>query len=742
MASAHIDMPPGLRCCCGSADCALLAHNARLLDGLERHVSQAAQLGQALLVRHEEYVADSERERKHMMATIERLEEEKLELEANNAQCIKANRDLLDQLENLNEAVADSDAHIEALTDTLRSSEEELDRLSLLAARTQLLEKQLIDLEREQSQLQFNLDAKLVDERTAIQRWKTAEHTIVDLQDQTDRIEKEAKEERERHVKVVARMERKMAIEEELNTAAGRLKAKGVNDKGGTNVVSHFVKDILLDNANLQHGISELREMLVSSNEEVERLRDQLKMHQPISSEEPLGLNLQKELGAEAEAALNQEVHIHHHYHSTKASKNKQQAPRRPKKKRFSLTPTHFDPPPSRDRSSATTMLQQTSITIPATQRWSQASTLLAGSCPASPVTESHRGSVYDRVFSDVAYDSSRPTSPPDSIDLHSPMFGPTKDNDFIFDHDFMSRHQRRRSSALKPPLLSAIRNTVTPTSMITKSTPVTAIISAVSPTNSLSNDTLILSPPFEPGPQSMIPEENEDASLHSLTSPKKHETMDDILSPLRTSRPTLRRHISHESLISVSGMDIHTLQSRPSQLLYSPTPRFTTPGGAGSAGPELTPWTATAHGMLSKDAVNRSALTRSLSSMANQQRGTKKAVAPASSNMGIGKFVGGWVFGKWSGTSGTTTPIVEASRPASISSQQAESVLSSTPSTTAADQMKKKAAEKPKVRPSGVNQSGPIWGFFDVPEAPAKVVVQDYDAVALGEALAESSQH
>jgi DNA repair exonuclease SbcCD ATPase subunit len=206
---------------------------------------------QALLVRHEAYVADSERERKHMIQTIETLEKGKMELEAKNAETIKANRDLLDQLEQLNGTAAESDTHIQALEDTLRSTEAELERLSSLAARTQLLERQLIDLEREQSQLQSSLDAKSVDERTAIQRWKVAERTIIDLQDQIDRIEREAREERQRHVEVVARMERRMAVEGELSTAAARLKAKAGHDKGGgTNVVSHFVKDILHDNAN------------------------------------------------------------------------------------------------------------------------------------------------------------------------------------------------------------------------------------------------------------------------------------------------------------------------------------------------------------------------------------------------------------------------------------------------------------------------------------------------------------
>src|SRR5690349_14476490 len=104
---------------------------------------------QALLLRHEAYVAGSERERRQMMDTIERLEGEKLALEAKNAQTIKANRDLLDQLEQLNESICGSDAQIQALQDTLRSTEEELQRLSSLAARTQLLEAQLFDLERE-----------------------------------------------------------------------------------------------------------------------------------------------------------------------------------------------------------------------------------------------------------------------------------------------------------------------------------------------------------------------------------------------------------------------------------------------------------------------------------------------------------------------------------------------------------------------------------------------------------------
>ncbi|KAF2627695.1 hypothetical protein BU25DRAFT_392953 [Macroventuria anomochaeta] len=763
MSTSSAGCIPGPRCCCGSSDCAFLAHNGRLLDGLERDVSKAAQLGQALLVRHEAYVADSERERRQMMANIERLENEKLELEAKNAQTIKENRDLLDQLEQLNESVCGSDAQIQALQDTLRSTEEELQRLASLAARTQLLEAQLFDLEREQSRLQHNLETKTVDERTAIQRWQKAERTLGDLQDQIDRIEREAGEERERHVEVVARMERRMAVEGELGSAAARLKAKAGQEKGGSTVVSHFVKDILLDNANLQHGILELREMLVNSNEEVERLRDQLRIHQPVSTsptQEVPRSTLDKEIDLETdivEPVGGQELHIHHHYHGSKPSKNppKVQAQRRySKKKRFSLTSGHFDPAPPLGRNSTATILSQTAVTVPNSHRWSQATTLGPGSLPSSPVSDSHRGSMYDRVFSDAAYDSSRPTSPPDSIDMHSPMFGPTNSNDVSFDLDSTPRHHRRsRSRGLKPPMmLSTFRSASSPIVMATKSA-AHAVISAVSsPVGSYTNDAFALSPTpsIHPEPQAAIPEENEDASVlvpeHVLVTPDETETDNDLISPVTHTRPALRHHASHESLISISGMDIHTLQSRPAQLLMSNRSRFSTPKGAGSADPELTPWTATAHGSLSQGRADSNRSRSFLySTITNQKCGPRKNEGPAT-----GKSSGGWFFGKWGATptSISTSPAASPSlRPTSSGSRQTQSSQDTAkatppePTTAKGKAAAKSTVAKPKLRPSGVNQNGPIWGFFDsIPETPTKVVVMDYDAEALGEALNDRS--
>ncbi|KAF2796108.1 hypothetical protein K505DRAFT_348158 [Melanomma pulvis-pyrius CBS 109.77] len=722
---------PEARCCCGNRECAFLAHNGKLLEGLENNVSKAAQLGKALLVRHEAYVADSERERRQMSATIDSLEQEKFELENRNAQTIKANRDLLDKLEQLNDAVADSDDQIRMLTNTLHSTEQELQRLSSLAARTQSLERQLIDLEREQAQLQGTLEDKVGDERTAIQRWKRAETTIGDLQDQIDRIEKEAREEHERHLEIVARMERRIAVDGELATAAGRLKAQAGHEKSGSSVVSHFVKDILLDNTNLQHGILELREMLMCSNEEVELLREQLRAHQPVSpttEDVAAPSSLQRELGNDA--VFNPELHIHHHYHNPPQRKEtpvKVLPQRRPRKKRFSLT---FTPPAPPDPSSPAAILSQATATVPPnTNRWSNATTLAPSSVPGSPLSMSHRGSVYDRVFSDVAYDSSRPTSPSDSVDLASPSFGPSKARESLYSQDLAYRHQRRKSQSLKPPSLSTIRSASTPISLTAKSSPATAIISAISPANSLANDIFTLSPSLH----AAIPEEIEDPPTQDtnyLTSPTYDS--DEAFSPTTHYRPSLRRAASHESLISVSGMDIHTLQSRPAQLLFSSTPHFSSPGSGTSIKPELTPWTATATGSMTRRNLDSSTRNRSLlhSTIANQKRGINSAQKPAPNT--LGKKVGGWVFGKW-GAGPTVSPL----RPVSSASSNSQSTQGSSKKK---DEAAKRAEKELKLRPAGVNQSGPIWGFFDaIPPTPTKVVVTELDEDALGDALTES---
>lgn len=238
---------------------------------------------QALLDRHESYMAESEEERRRMAASLEQLENDKKVLEARNAIVAQENQDLLHQLDCMNSQIADSDAQIESLMATLSSAQYENKRLMALAARTIELETEMTAMEVEHSRLREELVTSQQEEKSAIHRWQHAETTLRDLNDQIYKIEREAHDEREKHVKICGQMERKRVVEKELEGAAGRLRGAAAaaastlgRDKGGTNVVSHFVRDILQDNTNLQAGIVELRELLQTSNEEVQNLREQV----------------------------------------------------------------------------------------------------------------------------------------------------------------------------------------------------------------------------------------------------------------------------------------------------------------------------------------------------------------------------------------------------------------------------------------------------------------------------------
>jgi len=686
---------------------------------------------QALLMRHEAYIADSEKERKGMMTHIESLELEKQALEKKNSAVIEENRGLLDQLEAINSAVADSDTHVTNLQATLHSTQLELQRLSHLAARTERLEQQLADYEREQAVWQASLDGKEESEKSAVRRWQKAERTLADLEEQIERIEREAKEEKERHVEVVGRMERRHAVEKELNSAAGRLKGAAAaktsgRDPGGTNVVSHFVKDILSDNANLQMGIVELREMLQNSNDEVDNLRKQLFEHQPAPDPEEAEQKTPKRssLRAELTRATSQELHVHHHYHApTTASKTS--TIRKPKKKRYgALTPGHFTPPTSGystprssisfgTPSSAATILQQTAVSIPHTtgraNRFSTQSnqtyrSVLSSSGPSSPQSTNRTSSLFDHVFSDAGHESSRPTSP-ETEDPGSPMFAPMKPKP-AFRHTIRTKsapivHRRGISPTVSRPSMDSMLGT--------------SVDAAFTLADSATN-------------QDAIPEENEgdwqDEAFalteadSNVTSPPSDELLDPIYNNQSLYKPSLRRAASHESLLSVSGMDIHTLQTRPSQLLMGmPDGRSFTSGAVIS---DATAHAARPAAMSRPEASGRTLLN----GVAAEQR-----IAGRSS---LGSKVGGWVFGRW-GATPAPAATKSNSDARSISSSNSGSKPAVDPEVTP-----KKAA--PKMRMPGINQSGPIVGFLPEVKRQYPPVMSSLDEDGLTKALGDGN--
>ena len=650
---------------------------------------------QALLVRHESEMAKAEEDRLTMTETIERLETGKRNLEDENARTVQENRNLLNQLEELNNMVGESDTHVQSLNATLGDTRRELQRMTGLANRASHLESELASMEVEQANLQDKLATSNELQRSTTLRWKTAERTIGQLQDQIDKIERESQEEREKHVEVVGRFERQRIAEKDLGSAAGRLDGAAVAmtsgvRQTGSNVVSHFVKDILQDNANLQMGIHELREMLLGSNAEVESLREQMLLHQPLEETAPQK-SLSAELGSASPLEAVPELHVHHHYYGSETSKReKPPIRRRSRRRRAFVTPGHFSP--YSGTSTPRTLYDQGTgeaassaaiapILKPApTSRWSTTSHTTSSSAPSSAQSDRRASSVFDSL--DIATVSSRPTSSASS-NLSSPLI--TASGTLHLD----KAPERKISAATHLSPKSPARQHLPSNS---HATPKAAKVSLESNRQA------------SRARHETIPEEQEQSgSLKAERS--SHEPTSSIhsssSSPFSPQRPTLHRTISHSSLISISGMDIHTLRARPSQMftgqgfapfnpLLAPAPTL----AQASSKPITTPILATGRPAFQRRGRGENEYTRSLlaarASMTNVEKPT------------LGQKVGGWVL-----------------------------ALSGAATVSASD-------SRAKARLSGVNQNGPIGGFGRPKKAESVVQPVEVDTKLLQEALGE----
>jgi hypothetical protein len=704
---------------------------------------------QALLHRHESYMAEAEEDRHRLVSSIDDLEREKQQVQAENARIVEENRSLLEQLDNLNQAVAESDDHVKSLTVTLENTEAELRRLTVAATRAAELEAQLALMETEQSKLQESLVSVQEDEKSAVQRWKQAESTLRDLHDQVDRIEKEAREERDRHTELVQRMERKRAVERELDNAAGRLKGAAAaselsRNAGGTNVVSRFVKDILQDNANLQVGIMELRDMLQSSNEEVQNLREQVISHQPLAGADEEdnvqprpSTTLSEELRAKEERRVSKELHIHHHFHTPTPAPNtkKEKGPlnRRVKKRRPALlspvamhSATQAQSPrrglhrSQSSGSSMSTILSQTSVSIPphsSSRRWSSQSHA-PDSLASSPRSAFRTSSIFDRV--ERGADFSQPTSPESTV-FSSPLMHARNlkgiDMPFRPIGGFDNHDAHDDLSAFEDDIYSR-QDFLNTGDSVTR----------------------------EPD----IPEESEPSSSVAYFSPMGEPltTTEDEIFTMHVQPSSLRRSSSHDSLLSVSvaGMDIHTPTSRhkrmgdwhpgmriPRRILSPSVELLSTPPVISA--PAITVDRATSSEHKSQSLLASMAArnhtksdTASVVSTDSTSTGSTATLGPRKAST-LGRRMGGWVLGRWG------IAAVSSDNDSQDPTNSPNTSVTSSPSTSAPKPPDPLAL---RFRYPGVNQKGPIMGLRPPPPAPISIHAQSIDENLLRESLAE----
>ena len=742
---------------------------------------------QALLVRHESYVASAESDRKQLLAKMDALEQEKRTLESKNQATIEENRKLLDQLELLNSAVAESESHAESLTEAMQSTERELERLQGLVGHTERLQRQLARLEEEQERLHGEVGVTKDNERAAWQQYQQAQRTILSLHVQIEEIEREVSEERERHADLLERINRRKAVETELRASAARLNRAPTHATSST-VVSHFVKDILQDNANMQLGVMELRELLQQSNEEVEKLREQL-TEQPSSAElttAPLRPPL-PDLGVELGT---KELHVHHHYHApSPTTEQAVKAPRshirrvaKRKRAQFPHTPHSGlqTPRPSigsvwRPASppSSSTILSHTTVTVPQqapiAQRWSvqsnQTGFTTSSSLPSSPFSESDW--IFDQPSGALNTDLSRPTSP-ESNGIFSPG---QQSRANVRKWNSRVKHGRHASESLSASdlVLGLASRASTSCAELAgdaiHTNPPASVLNAVEPLSDAS---------------SIIHEENEDqlgtpAHNSSSTSDRRNDEEEPPDSPFDPS--SFIRRERRGSMLSISGMDIHTLSARPSQLFIGGASRrnLSAPIVAATSTAFTSAVFSSANATAIRPDPNRNgtgsgdaSLSKSyLSSVARDEGRRSLAKKPSKGILGAGKSIGGWVFGKWgvaavdldsparprtAAQSPAPALVASSTRSAAVSTASTANTMPTLPIAInpAISRLKGKATLSPspspanasplKLRPPGVNQFGPIFGFRPEPPTPFKTRVDaaEVDLSALRQGLEE----
>ncbi|KAL8627704.1 hypothetical protein Q9189_006601 [Teloschistes chrysophthalmus] len=684
-----------------------------------------------------------------MAASIDQLECDKEELEAANAKSIEENRNLLDQLEELNNTASTSDDQISSLNATLQSTCQELERVNGLAARAVQLEAELSLMETETTGLNDKLLSSQEDCRSVSERWKDAQRTICTLQEQIDRMEAEARDERERHTEVMNRYERRRVVERQLESAAGRLKGaaaattKGNPGESKKHVVSHFVKDILADNASLQMGIMELREMLTGSNEEVQNLRQQMLLHQEVQPDQqpdnPL-VTMEHDLnrGTMAEPDSVPALHVHHHYHEASKAGPVRQRSKARRSRRFSRVASGVSTPKSGletpnsqnirspSPSTAATILSQTAVSIPPPPEYSNPHRLSTHSANRrmSFAPSSQPSSAHPSMF-DFMSESSRPTSPADSIDVFSPPLLPVRSK------------RLNSTSSHEPPSPRTVRIRYSDTA------------------GGLHiMDDYLDNPGGSPHrigiDSNTIPE-----------SPEQDLKSNPLDRPIQQGRqkPGLRRSASHESILSISANPSrHRHSSHPLRTKHSLI--FRGSALARNSHASLTPSSPTTTLLSSKPVVAAVAspfpisISSDSSSQQQQQhhhndeRATNRTVSAQAklsssllcpphqppNNTTLSKRLGGWTWGKW-GIAPSPSPSSPSPPPSSF------------PATTTTTTTNKKGEGKTKTtRAPGVNQKGSLRALRDAVVAgqagvgmgESRVEAREVDVGALRESLGE----
>lgn len=249
----------------------------KTISTLETQLKTAAELGQAILVRHQDYIATAENEKAERISTINTLKERINLANFDISKSTASNAQLVKQVSVVSESLFVSEAKVEQLTRTLQDQHSQLVKANNSAAKTESLESQISILESARETLQQECQMAVREKRLAEARWRKTERKLEKLTVQYERLEEEA-----------------------VDGIDPSVQGKSSSPNEPATPMQDFIKTLLQENASLEATAFDLREQLAASKEELKDLRNQLK---------------QVSRTGYAETDSQREVHHHHHFH-------------------------------------------------------------------------------------------------------------------------------------------------------------------------------------------------------------------------------------------------------------------------------------------------------------------------------------------------------------------------------------------------------------------------------------------
>lgn len=280
--------------------CPCYSLQEKRIKKLQKKLKTAAELGQALLARHQKYVASAEHEKAEMLYDISQLKEQLRTIDLENEKLLNENSQLAKQLSFVSDSLYVSDQKVEKLSESLNTQKSLIIQVNGYAARTDALEEQIILLESMRENLEQEVQLSARDKRQAEMRWRKTEQLLDKLTLQYQQLEEEAAQ---NQIIIPAQTDSASV----LNTTTPTKKQDDTPLKG-------FIKTLVVENKDLESKSTDLQLELESARRENQLLKQQLALS-AINPPNSLTI-VQPQLHTSSDSA-NQQLYLHHHHFHT-----------------------------------------------------------------------------------------------------------------------------------------------------------------------------------------------------------------------------------------------------------------------------------------------------------------------------------------------------------------------------------------------------------------------------------------